>query len=143
LDTEYLDRLTEKSCSQYKPQINFQIQEFQAENPINLQNQQDLFRAIDFQLKRENPVSIDYDATTFQDRYHRISSKQDVSKKHASTVVGKSFNSLTGECEYLIRNSSGSNCDFSEGSDYSCSRGYVRVPKSSLAGVVYGVTYIE
>jgi hypothetical protein len=61
---------------------------------------------------------------------------------HSSLIVGRRFNSRTGACEYLIRNSWGRSC-LSQGRGMDCEEGNVWVPKHQLHQGLFGVTYLK
>lgn len=95
------------------------------------------FHAIDQQLDRDNVVAISY-----LGRYLRDPNYRGPVVGHSSLVVGREFNEKTGECEYLIRNSWGSSCQYYSKS-YRCENGHVWLPGSVLAKGLGYVHYLE
>lgn len=61
---------------------------------------------------------------------------------HASTVVGRKWNSEKKSCEYLIRNSWGSTCDHYN-NDVKCEAGNIWVSEAQLEKATRGVQYIK
>ena len=89
------------------------------------------------QLDASNIVGISYLFSFMKNSYD-----YNFSSRHASTVVGRNYNEKTGDCEYLVRNSWGANCD-SYDSKFVCHDGHVLVPEYALERALGGVGYMK
>lgn len=94
------------------------------------------FKIIDDQLNQKNIVGIDYNSNVLENIKPRGLSL------HASSIVGRRFNSSTKQCEYLIRNSYGSSCDGYD-SHLECDQGNLWIAKKYLRPVLYDVIYLD
>ena len=61
--------------------------------------------------------------------------------QHVSSLVGRRFNPATGNCEYLIKNSYGPNCNYHE--SLTCEEGMIWLPEERLARSVYEATWLD
>ncbi|MDC1175561.1 hypothetical protein OAT67_09190 [Bacteriovoracaceae bacterium] len=55
--------------------------------------------------------------------------------------MARKFNYKTGSCEYLVRNSWGSSCNYSD--SYECEEGNIWLPEDKLKRSIRGVTFID
>ncbi|HEX7672728.1 MAG TPA: C1 family peptidase [Bdellovibrio sp.] len=92
----------------------------------------DAFATIDKALDHQSIAGIGYYADVLG---------SDASGSHASSIVGRRYNSKTQQCEYLIRNSWGD--EFDESSPMENEDGYYWVPKTNLAPMLSDVTVIK
>ncbi len=127
--------LQENAC---KKRINIDGINVRSTSAYFESGRKELFDVMDEQLgKRKNIVAISYNAELLYDRHYNGKLGG-----HASTVVGRRYNSKNGECEYLIRNSYGRGCS---GYDpyLTCEEGNVWIPKSILVKGIRNVNYVE
>lgn len=61
---------------------------------------------------------------------------------HASTVVGRRWNADRNQCEYLVRNSWGTGCNYGYRNETSCENGNIWVNKALLTEQTYSLSYI-
>ena len=87
---------------------------------------------LDKALDRGRVASIAYDTNIFRNRYHPQSIPI---SDHVSTIVGRSWNNSTKQCEYLLKNTRGEN-DFGD-------KGFKRIPEEELTQFTVNVTYIS
>lgn len=82
--------------------------------------------------------------SVFMDRYRS-------SDAHAMTIVGREWNPRTGACEYIVRNSYGTGCNYDwqqngrtiSESPYRCENGHIWVPESVLMSAMMQVDWID
>lgn len=91
-----------------------------------------IFESLNQQLENDNIVGIAYDAAIFGN---------DFSGGHASTIIGRTFNDSTQECEYIIRNSWGTNTN--NNTNVYNKDGYYFVPQSKLKKHIWEISYFE
>jgi hypothetical protein len=98
-----------------------------------------IFKTIDQQLNAQNIVAIDYTAKVLRDKKqaHKITQWL-----HTSTLVGRRWNEQNNQCEYLVRNSAGENCQKYD-PDYECDKGNIWVPQKYLHKSLLRVTYLK
>ncbi|AZZ38123.1 hypothetical protein CIK05_15380 [Bdellovibrio sp. qaytius] len=96
------------------------------------------FDDIDRVLSKKQPVSV----SIFMDKIYNFG-KSSINKqpRHAITLAGKKFNSATGKCEYILKNSWGPECD--RYYKVRCENGYLFVPEDVFKSSVYGADYID
>ncbi len=105
-----------------------------------VRNRRKIFAIIDKQLNNNNPLEFSYDMNILYDPDHHYN-KANETYLHSSTIIQRRFNTTTNECEYLVRNSWGRNCEAYE--KLECDEGHIWVPKSVLASEMLNVTYIK
>lgn len=100
-------------------------------------NEKELLSKIDEQLSKGIPLGMSY--------YSRFLLTKTVEKKdaHASIIVGRAFNSASGQCEYLVRNSWGKGCAGMPEPEFRCKDGHFWISKGELHRHILGVTYLE
>jgi C1A family cysteine protease len=130
---EFMSLLSDKSCS---PRISLKNIKIKKISAYLEKGRDELCNEIDKQLDSKNIVSISYNSESLYD----IETKKN--SNHASVIVGKKFNSTSGECEYLIRNSWGRGCNAYDGR-LNCEEGNIWMPKSVLVKGLQDVTYLE
>ncbi|MBY0518264.1 MAG: hypothetical protein K2P81_15245 [Bacteriovoracaceae bacterium] len=96
-----------------------------------------IFKTIDEQLQKNNPVLLDYGSDILRDHTIR---RIKLSSLHTSLILGRRWNQ--GSCEYLIRDSHGTDC---EGYDpvYQCESGNLWIPGENLHRNMTSIVYIE
>lgn len=128
--------VTELARVQCKPRIdvNLEFAEVKASDAGLLP----MIEALDAQITAENPVGIAYNPDFLKDR-ESFSEEAN----HASTIVGRRYNEVSGECEYLLRNSWGRGCGQYV---YECEpgqEGNVWIPQGALARSLRDIQYIK
>lgn len=94
-----------------------------------------LLEYLDAQLK-DHPVGVAYNAKILQDPKARGPAN------HASSIVGRQFRN--GQCEYLVRNSWGSDCEDGEYSpEYKCEGGNIWIPADVVEKAVDFTTVLK
>ena len=71
---------------------------------------------------------------------------------HETVIVGREWNATKGVCEYILRNSYGTDCAqynwtrkgrvISE-SSHKCENGHIWIPENQIMSAMYGVTWLE
>ncbi len=132
--SDFLINLADRACA---PRIN---------SPANLKIQsetflyhtfsakQKKFKDIDIQLSKNNPVAIGVSSELF------ISGSY---IGHAMSIVGRTWNEKTNECQYIVRNSYGPNCNGVNGVFAKCEDGNIFIPKSRLLKHLLNTTYLK
>ncbi|OGQ63762.1 MAG: hypothetical protein A3G92_01240 [Deltaproteobacteria bacterium RIFCSPLOWO2_12_FULL_38_8] len=133
-----VDNLIARAClkNSFVPDTKLNIVEKIYRGGLGEPTPDEMTQDIDDQLNHKNIVGIYYKASLLQDRYAAPK------YGHASSVVARRFNFLSGACEYLIRNSWGSSCANYD-SEFSCSDGHVWIPQEHLVNMMYGITYVQ
>ncbi len=122
------DHLCEKDRLIYaKPQI------------IQVVRNPELMNIIDQQLDEKNIVAIDYNAGLLKDKNKASLAPSNL---HTSSIVGRRWSEKLNSCEYLIRNSFGSECKKYDKS-YTCDKGNIWIPKEYLQKVILMTTYLK
>jgi hypothetical protein len=93
---------------------------------------------IDTQLNQKNPVAIMYGSIALRDRHSPYMWAAD----HASIIVGRKWNPVTHDCDYLIRNSWGKG-DSRYDSFYQSEAGNIWVPKEEIFKSVAAIDYLQ
>jgi C1A family cysteine protease len=88
-------------------------------------SQDSIILKIDEVLETNNPLSIVYFSDLLGKGVNSIGSPD-----HASTLIGRRFNSTSGQCEYLIKNSWGDGC--SAAKSIGCENGNYWVSRTAL-----------
>ncbi|MDH4468725.1 MAG: hypothetical protein QE271_11765 [Bacteriovoracaceae bacterium] len=96
--------------------------------------------AIDSQLDRRNLASIDYNSDILDNP--KKSSILNIGALHTSSIIGRRFNQVNRQCEYLIRNSWGESCERYL-PRFTCEAGNIWVDETTLKKNILLVTYIE
>lgn len=98
-----------------------------------------IYPTIDEQLSKGNILGISYHSGMLAN-----SGEGGFMMNHASSIVGRRFNEETMSCEYLLRNSWGSDCgSYSE--DYDCNNGHVWIGEEYFKhkNSIFEVEYVE
>ncbi|MDC1175564.1 hypothetical protein OAT67_09205 [Bacteriovoracaceae bacterium] len=95
-----------------------------------------MVNTIDSKLDSGDILGLSYKASVLSDR-HDFSSGN-----HASLIVARKFNSSTGSCEYLVRNSWGTGCSNYD-DELSCEEGNIWLPEETLKRTMRGVTFAD
>jgi hypothetical protein len=96
------------------------------------------FDEIDRVLNKKQPVSL----SIFMDKIYSFGKSSVANQpRHAITLAGRKYNSKTGKCEYVLKNSWGPECD--RYYKVRCENGYLFVPEETFKSIVYGADYIE
>lgn len=130
---DFIDRLIKKNCT---PRYKAGNLSFDSMSAGVWYGKDDVMSKIDSRLKKGEVLGISYKSTILKDKYDHSDGN------HASLVVARKFNSSTGSCEYLIRNSWGTGCS-SYDDDYKCTQGNIWVPEEYFRQATYGVTYAD
>ncbi len=121
---------------------------------------QSAFERIDEQLDKDNISAVSFHDSILKDlkltkerRYARSDEEKNKVKErekvlksgfHEAVIVGRQWNGALGECEYLVRNSWGSNCTgYDAIYKEKCDAGSVWVPKSLLGREIQSVVHFE
>lgn len=106
---------------------------------ITVSEKDNIFSTIDDQLSKGNILGMHYTAE-FLYNYKESATFAN----HASSIVGRRFNSKTGSCEYLLRNSWGKDCG-SYDKNYECTDGHVWIAEDffKYKGAIGEVIYVE
>jgi hypothetical protein len=94
---------------------------------------------IDGLLNKGLPISIGYAGELIDFGVNYKGKKSN----HASTVIGRKFNKLSGQCEYLLRNSWGAGGKCQRTSSISCENGNFWVPRTALKNNLFEVMWME
>lgn len=114
--------LTERSCNKVRPQ-KYKVVSFKPPRP-NQDNHQTKREFIDEALDDGKILLIKYDPKPLKSKASLFTLEF-----HASTLVGRRFNSDRNRCEYMIRNTWGKGC---YGYNYDCDKGHVWVDKKFI-----------
>ena len=97
------------------------------------------FQNINSALGQGMPVAVDFFSKMLNDldHYHRS-----LSSLHTTLLLGRRFNSDQQECQYLIKNSHGTDCTPYD-SRLECQAGYLWVDESSLYGAMVSYDWIR
>tara|TARA_R110002072_G_scaffold534_7_gene4217 strand:+ start:112252 stop:113613 length:1362 start_codon:yes stop_codon:yes gene_type:complete len=128
---DFFDKLVAKSCYP-RTKINEQLH-FQSDDSFTSRGS--MMNTIDDRLERGEILGISYNSSVLNDPYDFENGK------HASSIVARKFNYKTGSCEYLVRNSWGSSCNYSD--SYECEEGNIWLPEDKLKRSIRGVTFID
>jgi len=97
-----------------------------------------VFKKINTQLEEDNIVAIDYSANILRD----ADAKTPLKKLHTSPIVGRRFNDDANTCEYLIRDSHGTDCSIYD-SRYACENGNVWIAENRIYKNLLRIVYIK
>lgn len=142
---EIWDELKKLSCKKKIAPPNHEVIAHTKKNNFDTLNLLDkINEQLDSQsgTKAGKPVIIHYDADLPSEE-SEVTTDNDYN--HASLVVGRRTNPNTGQCEYLIRNSWGTDVkDPNEDKDLvTYDNGYYWAPANALLGNLYSVTYTQ
>jgi len=106
-----------------------------------LASHKDFVAKIDEQLSQNNIVAIDYFSKFLETDFikHPHTARDGM---HSSVVVGRRWNTNTNSCDYLIRNSWGSQC-WSYQVRQNCEAGNIWVPEDVLRYNMYAYIYLK
>ncbi len=123
------ENLIEKSCNAQKLP-KFEIHQYSVKDYSlardNLERIE-IAKRIDDGLDNDNPSLINFSSEVF--RYNEILHRP---MNHSSNIVGRRFNMEKNRCEYLVRNTYGTNCEYYN-KDYECMGGQVWIPREVMA----------
>ena len=129
---DFIDKLVSENC---KPRLKL------ASNPTFSElgffsYSETIWNKIDSELTKGNITGLRYFSDVLVDKYRHESGR------HASLIVARRFNNTTQSCEYLIRNSWGTQCtQYDE--DFECIEGNIWIPEEYIKPATYGVIYAE
>lgn len=132
MSTEKLNILSQRSCTS-----RISIEKLKVQTSAPGASPGELTKMLDEQLTKKNIASIGYNSAILLNKDNESSEMP-----HESTVVGRRFNLKKRECEYLIRNSLGTEAQGYDPS-YEEDQGNLWVPKSVIEKVIEDVTYVE
>jgi hypothetical protein len=93
---------------------------------------------LDHFLDKDEPVLVFYDGAMLKNKSGKINRNYN----HVSTVIGRKYNPEKKQCEYLIRNSWGTDCkDYPP--QYNCKEGNVWIPRMDLLMSAGGIVAFE
>ncbi|WP_198295935.1 hypothetical protein [Bacteriovorax sp. Seq25_V] len=129
-----IDALIEASCKKrIKPKQKLTLKEIRHHfRPDG----EALMSELDKQLEKGDMVGVAYFSDILSDKY------ENADGRHASSIVARKFNEKTGSCEYLLRNSWGTDC-YSYDDSYKCEDGNIWIPGEYMTQAIYGVQYYE
>jgi hypothetical protein len=104
--------------------------------PFNLKKQAGI-QTLDEVLKRNQIAIIQYN------RIFMSKSSQSENLNHASTVIGRYFDSVTKTCRYIVRNTWGPQCNKNVNSKIPCKKGYYAFSKEQLRKNAYLGIYLD
>lgn len=115
----------------------FRPQSMPALNMVENPDHISALRRIDQNLNQKRPIAIGYDVYRFEhlrdpDRTH-----------HASNIIGRHWNREKQQCEYLIRNTWGTQSCASHPPEFPCKNGDFWVSQGALINAVWGLYYVE
>ena len=94
-----------------------------------------MLNTINNRLEKGELLGVTYNSSVLSDPYDF----EDGS--HASTIVARRFNYDSFKCEYLVRNSWGDSCHYSD--EYECKEGNIWLPEEKLVRSIKGVTFVD
>ncbi len=94
---------------------------------------------IDGLLDNNLPIAIGYDQKILD---HGVNYQSEIAD-HASTLIGRKFNKKNGQCEYLIKNSWGTEVDCQHTSSVRCENGNYWVTRTSLKNNLTDIVWLE
>lgn len=109
---------------------------FKAKSFFN-EDKEKFMQNLDAVLDEKNPMVLGYDAGVLFD-----TESEPRIAYHASVIAGRRINEETGQCEYLIRNSSGRGCDAYD-SKLFCQEGNIWIPRTDIQERSHSATYIK
>lgn len=98
-----------------------------------------LFPVLDEQLDRKNIVAINYRAQYLYPANVQVSAFNSFAN-HANSIIARQWNSRSGTCDYVIRNTWGEKCVYSPAM---CVRGYYSVPEKLINEALQNIDYIK
>ncbi len=98
------------------------------------------FEHLNAQLSRQMPATVDY--------FHGVLEDEDifklnVSELHTSVLFGRRFNTLTNECQYLIKNSEGRRCSSDYDPRNDCEGGFLWVSERALYRAMVSYEFVN
>ena len=125
---EKISLLKDRNCEGNRIQNKMSMKEGLKNNPIE---------DIDDQLNKNNPISLNYDASFLLHKYSGIAN-------HYSVIVGRRLHAATNTCQYLIRNSWGKNCSiYPSPYDKQCEEGNIWVDEDVLGKSILGIKFLK
>lgn len=110
-------------------------------NPVSIYYKSEIFKHIDKQLEKGNPLEFAYHMNILEESDHEYLKKEE-DYLHSSLIIERRYNEKKNECEYLVRNSWGRSCN-NINSQFECSEGSIWIPKSILYSGILDVTYLK
>ncbi len=98
-----------------------------------------IFKTISEQLSLGRVIGVDYDSRILVN--HRNEGRK-ISELHTSSLVGRRWNSLNQTCEFLIRNSHGTNCN-SYDPKLECHEGHIWLSSEELYSSMISLVFIQ
>ena len=103
------------------------------------------FKRFGKMFAQNTPVSVDFFYGVLENLDHY---KVSLSELHTTILLGRRFDPVTHECQYLMKNSYGPNCDNEDrtrryDSRIACDQGYLWVPEGALYGAMTSYVYIK
>ena len=98
-----------------------------------------IFKQIKNQMNQGHLVAIDYDARILKDHTHKGIK---ISEFHTSNLVARRWNANENRCEFLIRNSHGTNCNIYD-PIYDCELGQVWLSEEQIYGSMSSIVYLD
>lgn len=124
---------TERACENKRIAVNDQLKvKYYVVN-------KHVFNVIDEQLEKGNIVGFDYDGEILENIDVKA---RKLDSLHASSIVGRRFNSVKNSCEYLVRNSYGSSCEKYD-PRIACDNGNLWLDKNLIQKHMYDLVYLE
>lgn len=131
---DYMDRLVADSCN---PRTTWPSNlSFSAYGMGIFDSKETMMSKMDKALTAGDLVGISYKADFLYDLHDRTAGN------HASSVVARKFNSETNTCEYLIRNSWGTSCNYAD-KRIKCEEGNLWVSEEYISRSMYGVSHAQ
>lgn len=129
-----LDELRSAACDQHRKPFPKGISDI----GMGIRGQ-NAFRQINRELDQHSPLTVDF----FYGFLENIDDYQySISQLHTTLLMGRRFDSKRNECQYLIKNSYGTDCS-SYDRRHQCDEGYVWVSESSLQQAMTSYVYIK
>ncbi|MBC7690922.1 MAG: hypothetical protein H7222_04080 [Methylotenera sp.] len=132
-----VDRLVDASCKKrIHVEKDFAVRRVDLEKDLHDEGER-MMQELDQLLNQQQIVAIDYDATILHEAYNH-----DRIRRHASSIVARTWNEKAQSCDYLVRNSWGSGClEYDPG--LGCEKGNVWISADMIRRTVYRLTTIH
>ena len=95
------------------------------------------FQSMNKQLDQKRIVGIDYDSRLLTDSSN---SSVSLSELHTSAIVGRRWSENQNQCQYLVRDSYGKQCNYD--SNYECLGGMVWIDEAKIYSNLTSFVYI-
>lgn len=127
--------LLDVTCKRHLPVNNYGLYSLNTEKSDKTQ----IMKTLDALLRKGLPASVGYSSEVLNNGVNFVGK----SATHASTIIGRKFNESTGQCEYLIRNSWGSEDVCQRTSSIRCDKGNYWIPRTALKNNIEEVMWME